>query len=159
MSEIEERLAEVRGRLRDIPDERAATEEFERLAEETVTGTSHDGAVTVFANGHGTIDRIEFAPTALRGHDNHSLAEKVAEAVNQAFDAAQRLQQSREPVDRAGFERDLDDIVDGFGERMEGLVARLDDVLRDLQGDASRPAAAPSPVSEPGEGSGVPPAR
>ncbi len=135
MTDPEARLAELRARLRDLPREQeAAGEAVRRLATETVTGRSSDRHVTVTADGHGTIVGIEFSADALRRLDSHTLGERLAEAVNLALEAAEQLQ-AEGRMSGAGLDAELDEAMDMFTHRMDGILSRLDEIGNRLETD------------------------
>ena len=128
VTDPEARLAELRKRLRDLPREQeAAGEAVRRLATETVTGRSSDRHVTVSADGHGTLVGIEFSADALRRLDSRTLGERLTEAVNLSLEAAERLQAEGRTTG-AGFEAVLDEAMDMFTHRMDGILTRLDEI-------------------------------
>ena len=68
----------------------------EELANETVTGTSGGGAVTVVANGQQQIQSIKITPEVVDPEDVEMLEDLVTAAANEALNtsrdlAAQRL--------------------------------------------------------------------
>jgi DNA-binding protein YbaB len=107
-----------------------------QLAEQTVTATSPGQKVTVTADGAGEITRTEFSATALRGDDNVGLAGEIAAALNGAFEAARRLQDTVTTAASADSASaggpDLAEVlhqrVGAFNRQMDELGRRLDEV-------------------------------
>lgn len=129
------RLAELRQRLRNLPQEQAAAgEAVRRLADESVTGRSSDRHVTMSANGHGTITGIQFSADALRRLDSQTLGERLTEAVNQCLEASELLQSDER---QGGEQLDdmLDEAMDMFNHRMDGILGRLDEISDSLEND------------------------
>lgn len=126
-------LAELRERMRELPRARAdAAETVRRLGEETVTRRSSDGHVTVSANGQGTITGIELSADALRRLDSHTLAEHLTAAVNACLDASESLQSDQRPG-AEGLDETLDEAMDMFSHRMNGILDRLDQIGNSLE--------------------------
>jgi DNA-binding protein YbaB len=97
---------------------------------EVLTGTSSGARVSVTVNGLGGVTGMSFAALALRGSDLARLGNHVAEAVNAALEKAEQYQYARCRRPPA-----VDDvIVEMFSYRMNGLLGRLDDMSRDLDG-------------------------
>jgi DNA-binding protein YbaB len=114
----------------------------EKLAGETVSGSSQDGEVTVTATGTGEITQVRFAAGALRADDGTGLAERIAAAANAAIDAAQHRQRELSGSLRPG-EQDLDAALDAqlaqFNQQMDELLGRLSQAT----GRADDPAGDP----------------
>jgi DNA-binding protein YbaB len=135
VTDPEARLAELRARLRDLPREQeAAGEAVRRLAAETVTGRSPDRHVTVSADGQGMIVGIEFSADAFRRLDSRTLGERLTEAVNRSLEAAELLQ-AESRMTGAGLDAMLDEAVDLFTHRMDGILGRLDEIGNSLEND------------------------
>ncbi|HEY2578229.1 MAG TPA: YbaB/EbfC family nucleoid-associated protein [Streptosporangiaceae bacterium] len=117
-----------------------AEEVAEQLAEQSVSASSPGRKVTVTANGAGEVTGIEFGTTALRGDDNVSLAGEITAAVNEAFDAVHRLQDTVTGTPSAGSApaggAELTDVlherVSAFNRQMDELDHRLDEVAKEL---------------------------
>jgi DNA-binding protein YbaB len=94
-----------------------------------VTGTAGDGKVVVTLSVGGEVQSVRVGERALRDVDNHTLADLVRTAVNDALDAADAA------VALPG-EDDLDarqeQTMAEFERRMDGLLDRLDAVDRGL---------------------------
>ncbi len=135
MTDPEARLADLRARLRALPNEQeAAGEAVRRLATETVTAHSSDRHVTVSADGHGTIVGIEFSADAFRRLDSRTLGERLTEAVNGSLEAAEQLQAEGRTTG-AGLDAMLDEAMDLFTHRMDGILGRLDEIGNSLESD------------------------
>ena len=101
-----------------------------------LTGSSSGARVTVAVNGLGEVTGISFAALALRGSDLARLGTHVAGAVNAALEEAEQYQRARR---RPGTDPGGDVIVEMFRYRMNGLLGRLDEMSRHLDGsDAAR---------------------
>ncbi|HLX48257.1 MAG TPA: YbaB/EbfC family nucleoid-associated protein [Streptosporangiaceae bacterium] len=109
-----------------------------QLAGRTVSASSPGRKVTVTANGAEEITGIEFGATALRGYDNVSLAAEIAAAVNGAFEAARRLQDTVTSEAPAASAPDLAEVlherVSAFHRQMDELDRRLGEVSTGLTG-------------------------
>jgi DNA-binding protein YbaB len=133
MRDPEAALAELRATMRAYPDQlAAATTRAQSLRDATVTGVSSAETVTVTATGQGQIVAVRFSSLALRRLDNHTLGEHIAEALNAAFQAAERLQQGDEGTPLNDLEDTLDEAQVAFTRQMDGLLAKLDDIERSL---------------------------
>lgn len=133
MNDPESALAKLRATMRAYPDRlAAATTRAQSLRDATVTGVSSAETVTVTATSQGQIVAVRFSPLALRRLDNHTLGEHVAEALNAAFEAAERLQQGDEDTSPNDLEAALDDAQIALNRTMDGLLAKLEDVERSL---------------------------
>jgi DNA-binding protein YbaB len=133
MNDPESALAGLRATMRAFPDQLAdATSRARSLGDTTVTGVSAAETVTVTATGQGRIVAVRFSATALRRLDNHTLGEHIAEALNAAFEAAERLQQGDEGAPLTALEGTIDEAQVAFTRQMDGLLAKLDDIERSL---------------------------
>jgi DNA-binding protein YbaB len=133
MRDPEAALAELRATMRAFPDQlAAATTRAQSLRDATVTGVSSAETVTVTATGQGQIVAVRFSAVALRRLDSQTLGEHIAEALNAAFEAAERLEQGDEGPPVSALEGTLDEASDAFTRQMDGLLAKLDDVERSL---------------------------
>jgi DNA-binding protein YbaB len=98
---------------------------------QAATGSSAGARVSVTVNGLGEVTGVSFAALALRGSDLARLGNHVAEAVNAALERAEQVQRTRRrPAPPAAD----DVIVEMFSYRMNGLLGRLDEMSRDLDG-------------------------
>jgi len=95
---------------------------------QAATGSSSGARVSVTVNGLGEVTGVSFAALALRGSDLARLGNHVAEAVNAALEQAEQNQ--RTPAPPAAD----DVIVEMFSYRMNGLLGRLDEMSRNLDG-------------------------
>lgn len=133
MRDPEAAFAELRATMRAYPDRlAAATTRAQGLRDATVTGTSAAETVTVTATGQGQIVAVRFSPLALRQLDNHTLGEHIAEALNAALGAAERLQEGDEDTAPNDLEAALDEAEIAFTRGMDGLLAKLGDIERSL---------------------------
>lgn len=133
MRDPEAALAELRATMRAYPDQlAAATMRAESMRAATVTGVSSGETVTVTATGQGQIVAVRFSAVALRKLDNYTLGEHIAEALNAALEAAERLQKGAEDTTPNELEAVLDEAEIAFTRRMDGLLAKLDDIDRSL---------------------------
>ncbi|HEX6473371.1 MAG TPA: YbaB/EbfC family nucleoid-associated protein [Streptosporangiaceae bacterium] len=133
MSDPESALAELRATMRAFPDRlAAATSRAQSMRDATVTGTSAAETVTVTATAQGQVVSVRFSATALRRLDSQTLGEHITEALNAAFEAAERLQQGGEGTSLADLENTIDEASVAFTRQMDGLLAKLEDVERSL---------------------------
>jgi DNA-binding protein YbaB len=133
MLDPEAALAKLRATMRAYPDElAAATMRAQSLRDATVTGVSSAETVTVTATGQGQIVAVRFSALALRQIDNHTLGEHIAEALNAALEAAERLEQGDEDTSPNDLEAALDEAQIAFNRSMDGLFAKLEDIERSL---------------------------
>jgi DNA-binding protein YbaB len=134
MRDPEAALAELRAAMRAYPDQlAAATMRAQSMRDATVTGVSPAETVTVTATAQGQIIAVRFSALALRKLDNYTLGEHIAEALNAALEAAERLQKGEEEDTPPNeLEAVLDEAEIAFTRRMDGLLAKLDDIDRSL---------------------------
>jgi DNA-binding protein YbaB len=138
MFDPEAALAELRATMRAYPDQlAAATTRAQSMRAATVTGVSSAETVTVTATGQGQIVDVRFSALALRRLDNYTLGEHIAEALNAALEAAERLRNGdaeTSPNETAPneLEATIDEAQLVFTRRMDGLLAKLDDIERSL---------------------------
>ena len=100
-------------------------------AAQVLTGTSAGARVSVTVNSLGEVTGVGFAALALRGSDLARLGNHVAEAVNAALEQAEQYRRARyRPAPQAAE----DVIVEMFSYRMNGLLGRLDEMSRSLDG-------------------------
>lgn len=102
-----------------------------RCGAPVLTGSSSGGRVSVTVNGLGEVTGVSFAALAQRGSDLARLGTHVAEAVNAALERAEQYQRARH---RPGADPGGDVIVEMFRYRMNGLLGRLDEMSRHLDG-------------------------
>lgn len=127
MTDLEARLAELRQRQRNLPQEQAAAAEIVReIASTTVTGRSSDGRIGVTANGRGVITDVDLSADTLRRLDSRALGEGLTEAVNRCLDEAEALRP--QSTGALGLEECLDAAMDMFRHRIDGLLGRLDEL-------------------------------
>jgi DNA-binding protein YbaB len=100
-----------------------------------LAGTSSGARVGVTVNGLGEVTGVGFAALALRGSDLTRLGNHVAEAVNAALEKAEQYQRARRRRPPAAD----DVIVEIFSYRMNGLLGRLDEMSRNLDGSHTAP--------------------
>ncbi len=125
----DERLAQLRRAFVDHDDQVAALRRrAAELAGETVTGEAAQGQVVVTVTGRGVIQGVRINQRALREIDNHTLAQHVMAAVNDALDRADRLVAELRPAPAT----EVDAAVDRYERRMDALLDRLDAIDRDL---------------------------
>jgi DNA-binding protein YbaB len=110
-------------RRRSVPQRAAAAQ--------VLTGTSAGARVSVTANGLGEVTGVSFAALALCGSDLARLGNHVAGAVNAALEKAEQYQRVRCRPDPQAAD---DVIVEMFSYRMNGLLGRLDEMSRHLDG-------------------------
>jgi DNA-binding protein YbaB len=108
----------------------SAREYAEKITAERVDAASSDGSVAVTATGAGTIVEVRVRPLALRQLDNVTLAERVREAVNAVLDRVDALRPNLAVPSLDGIDAKLE----LFEHRMDGLLGRLDRMVRDLEG-------------------------
>ena len=133
MPDPEAALAELRATMRAYPDKlAAAATRAQSMRDATVTGVSSAETVTVTATGEGRIVDVRFSALALRRLDNYTLGEHIAEALNAALEAAERLQKGDEEITPDELEATIDEAQLVFTRRMDGLLATLDDIERSL---------------------------
>lgn len=94
-------------------------------------GSSSGARVSVTVNGLGEVTGVSFAALALGGSDLARLGTHVAEAVNAALEKAEQHRRIRH---RPGTDPAGDVIVEMFRYRMNGLLSRLDEMSRHLDG-------------------------
>jgi DNA-binding protein YbaB len=118
---------------RPLPDLSALTDAIAtaqetavRIATQEVTGTSADGLVTARGTGAGAVTALELHPLAARRLDSVALGERVAEAVNSALDRAEDLRPEMVQMS------DLEGKLEVFHSRMDGLLHRLDRLVKDF---------------------------
>jgi DNA-binding protein YbaB len=139
-------------RLREVLDSypqrlAEATERVREIADQTVTGESRDGLVTVAATGAGVITEVRVGSGGQRGLDSQTLAEDVTEAANAALDAVDRLRADL-TTEFSGAEHSMDEAEQMLTHRMNGLLAdmdrmgrQLDDQLADIEHEMMRSEA------------------
>lgn len=133
MPDPEAALAELRATMRAYPDKlAAATTLAQSMRDAMVTGVSSAATVTVTATGEGQIVDVRFSKLALRRLDNYTLGEHIAEALNAALEAAERLQKGDEENTPDELEATIDEAQLAFTRRMDGLLAKLEDIERSL---------------------------
>ncbi|MDT0202221.1 YbaB/EbfC family nucleoid-associated protein [Nocardioides sp. AE5] len=119
----------------DLPAEAvdAARRAASELQEREFTVAEKGGRVEVTVDGSGAITRLWLSALAGRESASEWLGEAVLSTVNAALDEARRAQEAaligEEALDPTA---ELDEIVDAFEARLEGLDSRLDEVVRRL---------------------------
>lgn len=84
MFDMMKKLQEAQRQMKEIKD---------RLDTITVTGNSHDGSISVKANGNRKILGIKIAVNA-ELEDRHNLESQILEAVNRALEEAEKVNES-----------------------------------------------------------------
>ncbi len=130
-------LAELRQLRRSVPQRQAAARA--QAVAQVLTGTSRDARVSVTVNGLSEVTGVSFSALALHGSDLARLGNHIAGAVNAAFEKAGQYQRARHEGGGgagalAGPRAAGDVIVEMFSYRMNGLLGRLDEMSRDLDG-------------------------
>jgi DNA-binding protein YbaB len=125
MAALDRALAEYPRRVAEL------TERLAAVAAATISGADEGGLVTVTASGAGEIRSVRVSLRALRDLDPGTLANRVADATNQALT---RAEESLAEVTGAAATPDPEvaDRLAAFERRMDGLLERLDRVDRDV---------------------------
>lgn len=113
-------LASMVGKLKDMPERMQQLREG--LRNETVTGTSGCGHVTVIMNGLGEVQTVQVAPDLVRdGADAEATAATTSAAVLEATNLAGAAAKDRLASSISQLANDMDLNLPG----MDGLLASL----------------------------------
>jgi DNA-binding protein YbaB len=125
LTALDRALAEYPRRVAELTDRLSAA------AAATVSGTDEGGLVTVTASGAGEIQSVRVSLRALRDLDAGTLANRLADAANEALTRAEEgLAEATGAA--ATPDPEVADRLAAFERRMDGLLERLDRVDRDL---------------------------
>lgn len=113
-------LASMVGKLKDMPERMQQLREG--LRDETVTGSSACGHVTVHMNGLGEVQSVQISPDLMRdGGDAESTAATTSTAVQEATNVAGAAAKDRLASSISQLANDMDLNLPG----MDGLLASL----------------------------------
>jgi DNA-binding protein YbaB len=131
MPDPDQRMADLDRMILDYPARVAElTEQVAAVADRKVSGQDSGDLVTVTCTAQGRIESVTVSGRALRDLDNHSIAERIVEAANDALTRAEQLLTAA--VGGPPKPGDTDQQMAAFESRMDDMLYELDRATRRL---------------------------
>jgi DNA-binding protein YbaB len=127
----EERLEQLQQAIANYPQRVAElSQRAMGAAGRTVTGEAGGGEVKVTATGQGQIQEVRLTHRALRELDNHTLADRVRDAINDALERADAMMANA--TQGSSADSDVEDALGQYERRMDNLLYQLEYLERSL---------------------------